>query len=38
MAIEIYREIERFITSKAKCRMTGIKIKVKNVIRKGSSK
>jgi hypothetical protein len=36
MAIEIYREIERFITSKAKYRMTGIKLKVKNGIRKGS--
>jgi hypothetical protein len=35
--IESYREKERFITSKAKCRMTGMKLKVNKVIRKCSS-
>jgi len=37
MALETYKEKERFITSKAKCTMTGMKLKVKKVIRKGSS-
>ena len=37
MALETYKEKERFTTSKAKCTMTGMKLKVKKVIRKGSS-